>query len=448
MWKASTSLFWSPSPICLRRLRAQLGIKAFIKRLAILHASKLVALAAFAAAMHAPGALGGLLLLGLVALAPLLGDQARGAAAPQALLGATLAGAQLLALVWLVAQYALLVPWVQQALLQLFGAAAVDWAAWAGLVMPGGSGGSGGASPATIERLLRAQALLLLAVALRRRAARWQRKLPPQVAAVGYCGAACPLFWPPAPGHAAASLGEGSSSSGELESTSPRLLSPTRLQQLSLVASVRLALADLSARARAATQQALRAVDWPEAATGVPGEAGRPQLRAPPPAPAQGAAAHPGHARLRGQLRALRFAAQDWLECAWSELGLEISLFLLLLTAFSAADALSLLLMAFLALGMAATPATQRQAWAFGLVPLLGLALAGEYAVRVGPPPPLGTTDGQALGMSEGVWVSARMSPLGTTCRDAAQHEAGLHMAASCWLLRGWQSAAQAISAN
>lgn len=44
-----------------RRLRAQLGVPAFFKRLIILHASKLVALLAFAAAMQAPGGLGLLL---------------------------------------------------------------------------------------------------------------------------------------------------------------------------------------------------------------------------------------------------------------------------------------------------------------------------------------------------------------------------------------------------
>ena len=58
-------------------------------------------------------------------------------------------------------------------------------------------------APATdgslLEPLLRIKCLLLAAVALKRRSFRWLAKLPPEVVGCARCGAACPLFWPPAP---------------------------------------------------------------------------------------------------------------------------------------------------------------------------------------------------------------------------------------------------------
>eukprot|EP00887_Chlorella_sp_A99_P004668 scaffold4.g4668.t1 len=416
-----------------KALRSQLGLKALIKRALILHASKLVALLAFAAAMQAPGALGWALVAVVVALAPLLGAPAAGSTRLRLLLGAALAGGQALAGAWLVAQYAVLVPWIQQMLDSLSGGSARDWAAWAGLVVPPDAPGPGGAGSALVERLLRAKAALLLAVALRRRAAWWQAKLPRQVAAAGHCGAPCPLFWPPSPDYPVpqpeAHSGAGWPGSG--------LLSPTHLQQLPWWQSLRLASADLATRVRRATQQALRAVDWPVPAPAAAGSDGlvaaradtwlkggpsQPALRgrpavsgapggAPPPpewAPRE-AAARLHRARLRQQLVVLRFAAQDWLERSWEELGLEVSMLLLLLAAFSAANAWSLLLMAFLAVGMATPEPVRRRAWAWGLVPVLALAVVGAYSVRVGAPPLPADADADQsaheLGMSDAAWL-------------------------------------------
>ena len=196
---------------------------------------------------------------GAVLLSPQLGAPRSGTAAPRKrpLLLGGLAAAQLLAAVWMVLQYALLVPWLQvcvwggaclgvsgtvarlawacqparqiacqpcpptnapapnapppprwsvhpspQDLLVSLSPAALDWAAWLGVALPPPGPAPAGA-PATdgslLEPLLRIKCLLLAAVALKRRSFRWLAKLPPEVVGCARCGAACPLFWPPAP---------------------------------------------------------------------------------------------------------------------------------------------------------------------------------------------------------------------------------------------------------
>ena len=100
----------SPPP---RRLRAQLGLPAFFKRLFLLHASKLVALLAFAAAMQSPGGLGLGLAVGVVAFPPALGPVRSENVYRRGALLAALAGAQLLAAAWMLAQYSVEVQWVK-----------------------------------------------------------------------------------------------------------------------------------------------------------------------------------------------------------------------------------------------------------------------------------------------------------------------------------------------
>lgn len=95
------------------RLHAQLGWRALGKRLLILHGSKAVALLAFAAAMQHPGAVGWLLTAGVVLLAPALGAPRPGATRRQPLLRGGLLAAAIAATLWMLAQYALLLPWLQ-----------------------------------------------------------------------------------------------------------------------------------------------------------------------------------------------------------------------------------------------------------------------------------------------------------------------------------------------
>ena len=137
------------------------------------------------------------------------------------------------------------------------------------------------------------------------------------------------------------------------------------LPQLSLLRSLRTAANELLARARQVTAQALRAVDWPAAAdVGIspvaaaegdaPGTSAAPPPLAPPPRSQGERQGRRG--RLASQLRALRFAAQDWVESSLPGWSLDACLLLLLLAAFAAANVLSLLCMACLAVGMAAPP--------------------------------------------------------------------------------------------
>ena len=208
-----------------------------------------------------------------------------------------------------------------------------------------------GAAAALLERLLRLKCLVLVAVALRLRAfrcgpaglawrqqslpawhrrllaepccsprpthaaCRWQAKLPAEVAAAGRCGAPCPLFWPQDPEWAPPPLEAPGS---------PTAAGARRLgQPSSLVGSLREAAALLLSRAQHATQQALRAVDWPAGEESAAGEPAGAVAEQPEPA---GAAEEPAAAAdggreapqsQRQQWRLLRFALQDWLESAW-----------------------------------------------------------------------------------------------------------------------------------
>lgn len=408
------------------RLHAQLGWRALCKRASVLHGSKLVGLLVLAAAMQHPGALGLASALGLVLLAPALGVPAPGATSQQPLLMASLLGSAALAVGWLLAQYALCLPWLQvrcaacllcwidaavlasgchalsltrapvspppsclQDLLIRLLPNALELAAWLGLPLPPNPAGA-----AQLEPLLRVKCLLLLAAALRLRAFRWQAKLPAEVRAAGRCGAPCPLFWPQDPEY----------SPPPLEAPlSPSARGHRRASALSLAGSLREAAAVVLSRAQHATQQALRAVDWPA------GEAEpEPEQQATAAAAAAedeaeavtafdgASAAAPSRSQ---QWRQLRFALQDWLERVWQEWHLDMTLFTLLLAAFSAANALSLAYIAAIGAGMALPQHAQHALFKRAVVPLLGAAALFQYSVLLGPPPALRS----ALGMGQDV---------------------------------------------
>ena len=59
----------------------------------------------------------------------------------------------------------------------------------------------------------------------------------------------------------------------------------------------------------------------------------------------------------------------------------------LLVAAFTAVNALSLLYMAVIAVGMAAPPRSRRVAWRFCSLPLLAMLLLLQYSVLIGLPP-------------------------------------------------------------
>lgn len=435
-----------------RRLRAELGWRALGKRALLLHGSKLVALLALGAAMQQPGAVGLVLAGGIVLLAPQLGAPTPGATRQQPLLLTALMSTAVLATAWMVAQYAVCLPWVQVGRRSRRTAARAERLGLTGRPEPR-------SIPCPHPLLPRTCCCACLpmpwtlrtgpACACRRRpppavaaaaawlrswrcccasrpccwwplrcacapsgegarfdrtscacrmpacgplpslssTCRWQAKLPEEVRAAGRCGAPCPLFWPQSPDYTPPAAPH-----------SPAMPGQRRLGPLSLVESLREAAAVLLSRAQHVTQQALRAVDWPAEAP-EPAEAAAAAARSGQP-PAGGSAAQPeaavAVARQR-QWRLLRFALQDWLESIWQarmlswflpcwsgraergtahgpvaprwlrpsptrppllhnhakqEWHLDIALVLLLLAAFSAANALSLACVAVVGLGM------------------------------------------------------------------------------------------------
>ncbi|PRW58918.1 piezo-type mechanosensitive ion channel-like protein isoform X1 [Chlorella sorokiniana] len=360
-----------------RRLHEQLGLRALAKRLVLLHGSKAVALAAFAAAMQQAGAAGMLLIAGVVLLAPALGAPRAGATRRQPLLHTGLTAAAAMAILWILAQTALCVPYIQDLLLHL-SPDALDFARWTGfrLPPPPEPGGPSEAASTQLERLLRLKMLLLVAVALRMRAFRWQAKLPEEVRAAGRCGAPCPLFWPCSPGYEPPPLDMPAGSTAW-----PWLGART------LLGALHEALALLLSKAQHATAQALRAVDWP---AGEEERAEQQQQQQQQQFVASGGAVPAGSASAsQRQWWLLRFAFQDWTERCWQEWRLDITLFVLLLAAFAAANALSLVAITFVGLGMALGPRAQQRLFKFVVVPTLGMLALGEYAVLLGPPPRL-----------------------------------------------------------
>jgi hypothetical protein len=425
-----------------RRLRKQLGAAALLRRLAILHASKLVAVLAFAAAMKRPGGLGWALVAGCVLFPPLLGTARSGAGAGagaaarrRPALAAALAAAQALAAAWLLLQYAVGVTWLAQALEEHPGA--LDALRWLGV----DAGGAAAAPPGALERLLRLKALLLVAVALQRRAMRWHAKLPAPVREAAQCGAACPLFWPPAPevlaavGLDAADVGAAGAEGGAASPAG----SPRAAAHPSLLQSARVVVGGAVRRAQRVTAQALRAVDWPAPAPAPAPGAPQPSPRAlggssrwqddqestsddesvaglrfyspagappppPPPPPLEAAAAagrEPPPAACDGaaRRRSLRFAAQDFLERWFLEWGLDAALLGLLFSAFVAANALSLLQLAAVAVGMGLPPRARQDVWRWAAVPLLGAALLGQYSLLLVGAPPAGALRAPRAGL-------------------------------------------------
>jgi len=227
----------------LGSLERQAGLAWLCRRWLVLHAGKLLLVAAFCASMQLPSAVGLALVIAVAGLAPTRSHAATAAArgaAPPAPVRASDASAvpvvllQWLSSLWLLICYSLQVPAIQDALLTQGGSLAPWVLAWAGvpvvgpdplsgeLPLPGGGRG--------LEVLLRWKALLLAAAALWQRARRWEQRLPAEVLAAAQPGDACPLFWPlpGSQGAAAARSGPLAESAGRLAAQLKRTLLKVR----------------------------------------------------------------------------------------------------------------------------------------------------------------------------------------------------------------------------
>lgn len=89
--------------------------------------------------------------------------------------------------------------------------------------------------------------------------------------------------------------------------------------------------------------------------------------------------------------RSAALPTQDW--------GLEVTMGALLVAAFAALNALSLVHMALIGVGMAAPPRPRRVAWRLACLPLLAALLLFQYSVLIGLPPGLDPGAGDRSGM-------------------------------------------------
>ena len=85
----------------------------------------------------------------------------------------------------------------------------------------------------------------------------------------------------------------------------------------------------------------------------------------------------------------------------------------LLLAAFMAVNALSLLYMALIAIGMAAPPRARRVAWRCCSLPLLAALLLLQYSVLIGLPPGVGSHLGMQPARSSRLEASSNETGIG-----------------------------------
>lgn len=381
------------------RLAKQWCVGAFVKRFLILHASKLVVLVAFAAAMQDTSAIGWALVVGVVLIPPLLSPNGSSNTNSNVALHAALIATYSVASLWLLAQYTIQISWIKSLLMS--STITPNMLTWLGIDWC--TAGTDSPPPSILESLLRWKALLLVAVALNQKVLIWWIKLPDVVQNEAKCGAKCPLFWPPAPtfpfpvdSHtrsAAASLSEETELSlsalpsrqttDEEEHPEQAMETESGLQTLN---TARVALHNVAQKARTLAQQALTAVDWPASprpsTAGTAPEGYREENHDSP-----SLEEHPSSRSTSSQLMAFRFALQDWVERCYDDWGLEIALFTLLVAAFVASNALSLIYLAAVAIGMVVPSRARRTLWMWVVLPVLGVILVWQYSELVGLPP-------------------------------------------------------------
>jgi hypothetical protein len=276
------------------------------------------------------------------------------------------------------------VTWLRQLLLQDEGSYPARLAQWCGLKLQP-------AEHRSLEFLLRGQALVLVAIAMKQRTAVWARKLPAAVKAAAQPGGACALFWPPPQQQGLA---------GVQEHVPAVIRTPARW----LVLPVKLLLLGLLQRVTSGTNRLLQAIDWPQQAQQAssaagpsararptPGKPPAPQHELPAPASTSASAAVAAVAARKG-LRTVSLVLREvkhFIECFWARYGLDLSMLSLLLAAFLSCNLLSMGYMVFIAVGMAAPPLHRRMLWSRVIVFCLAGVLVWQYAVFLGKPPPV-----------------------------------------------------------
>lgn len=338
------------------------------------------------------------LAVGVVLIPPLLSPKGSTSnSTPRVALCAALMATYSVASLWLIAQYLAQIPWIKSLLLS--SRIHSNMLSWLGIDYC--TDGADSPPPSSLETLLRWKALLLVAVALNQKALIWWTKLPDVVRNEAKCGAKCPLFWPPAPDFpfpvdshtraaAAAPLLEETELSLPSRRTAEEEEQPGQAVEtesgLQTLHTARVALHTVAQKARTLAQQALTAVDWPasprlSAGTAPEGLTEKDNNDSP------FLEQHPTGFTASSQLIAFRFALQDWVERCYDDWGLEFALFTLLVAAFIAANALSLIYLAAVAIGMVVPSRARRTLWIWMVLPVLGIILVWQYSELVGLPP-------------------------------------------------------------
>ena len=107
---------------------------------------------------------------------------------------------------------------------------------------------------------------------------------------------------------------------------------------------------------------------------------------------------------------------------------MEIAMGALLVAAFTAVNALSLMYMALVAIGMAAPPRARRIAWRFCSLPLLAALLLLQYSVLIGLPPGIKFDEGW------GAMLSARIDVSSTGEQEGWARHGTMHEKRSLWV--------------
>ena len=277
-----------------------------------------------------------------------------------------------LASLWLFAQFSVQIPWIQS---QLLDTSLIDVLLWVGI----DASSTAATTKLELEVLLRYKVMILAAVALNRRSLLWCAKLPEAVRREGQqrFGAVCPLFWPPFPGYH-----HPLTRNTLVTNTTTTNTTTGGADYDGLSTTARDALHSVAQRARTLAQQALLAVDWPSPLSLEQHNSNNEDRTHEQPATTTTAISFS-----ITQLTAFRFAVQEWAERCFMDWGLEIAMFSLLIAAFTTANALSLVYMIAVALGMIAPVHARSKLWKWAVMPILGCSLVWQYATLVGWPP-------------------------------------------------------------
>lgn len=255
------------------------------------------------------------------------------------------------------------------------------------------------------EPCLRWQCLLLAAARLCRVAQCWWARLPPELRRVEHGGQLCRLFWPPPHSQAAVTIIVHSFGWWMERVSKLQSFTVSMIQHLAESSGWVMTVIDreIGSSLGSAEQPAPPSKDGvgPSGGGGQTPESGISDgVMVPQSKEFDSSSAQPAHERdadfngpsgtkaTAWQLEVL-FAVQHFAEQLWAVWGADLAMLSMLLAAFAAGNALSLLLAALVCLCMASRGRHQSWLWSHWVVPVLGCVLLLQYALLLGFPSPI-----------------------------------------------------------